>query len=226
MPQDPRKRQKALAKKATQQKQRHLAVRREQHVARLMQSGSRELLRAASGWPVLEVLISASWEDPSQITQVLVARQSPQGWVAGAVILVDRACLGVKNAFGRLFQTRQEYASDLKDPIESTQPMVKADLNLGAKVIRESIAYARELGFEPHPDYYDAALVLAGARPEDCPLPVRVGGADGKPLYVSGPDDNVRAILAKLTRKLGPDGFHYLLQIPEDDAGMLDEDLT
>jgi hypothetical protein len=40
-----------------------------------------------------------------------------------------------------------------------------------------------------------------------------VFGLDGKPFYVSGPEDSpgfIRRVLRTLERHCGPDGFHYL----------------
>ena len=39
-------------------------------------------------------------------------------------------------------------------------------------------------------------------------------GKDGKPFYVSGPNEtraDSERIIATLTRKLGPGGFHYMV---------------
>ena len=93
--------------------------------------------------------------------------------------------------------------------------MIKADVNLAAKIIREAIAYAKELGFRPDPDYRDAMPILGDADPDACDTPIPLG-KDGKPLFIAGPYDNVGRIMDKLTRKLGPDGFHFLAPISPD----------
>jgi hypothetical protein len=94
--------------------------------------------------------------------------------------------------------------------------MIKADLNLVAKIIREAIAYAQDLGFKPDPDYRDAMLVLGDADPDACDVPIPLGSRDGKPLFIAGPYDNVDRIKARLTRKLGPDGFNFLFPVGGD----------
>jgi hypothetical protein len=102
--------------------------------------------------------------------------------------------------------------------------MTKADLNLAAKIIREAIAYAGELGFKPHRDYRSAMLMLDDADPEACDESIPLG-KDGKPFFVAGPYDNVDRIMSKLTRKLGPDGFTYVVPIGGDqEVFSLDED--
>ena len=98
--------------------------------------------------------------------------------------------------------------------------MVKADLNLVAKIIREAITYAKDLGFEPDPDYRDAMLVLGNADPDACDVPIPLG-KDGKPFFIAGPYDNVDRIMAKLTRKLGSGGFHFIAPLVGDEEFFL-----
>jgi hypothetical protein len=184
----------------------------------------RGLLRVSSTWPLHECWIAKEWREEGAIVQVIVSRLSPQGQVAAGVFLVDLGCLGVKNAFGRVFDTRLGYAQELLQHTLATQEMIECSLDLAAKVIRDAIAYARDLGFSPHRDYRDAVLVLGDANPDACDEIVPLG-KDGKPFFVSGPYDNVDRIIAKLTRRLGPEGFHYLVGLgAPDDMFAEDED--
>ncbi|MBI2942399.1 MAG: hypothetical protein HYY04_18375, partial [Chloroflexi bacterium] len=199
MPQDPRRRQKSVERKSIKRKQKQLAVRRQ---VAPQPTSARATIRLAAHWPLYECLITRDWSREGGLVQIVVARRSPAGEIAAGVFLVDLGCLGVKNAFARLFDTRTEYEA-LRQHVMDTQPLVSADLNLAAKVIRESIAYARQLGFEPHRDYHDAAVLLAGADPDACDARIPLG-KDGKPFYVSGPHDNVERIVAKLNRTVGP----------------------
>src|SRR5438874_3775320 len=165
MPQDPRKRQKALARKAAKQSQRRLAHRREQQVERDFTRGGQSAVRAAASWPVHQVLVSAEWADISQLTEMLVARRGPQGQIMAAVFLVDLGCLGVKSAFTRGFDSAAELEYDLGGRMFQVGGRMSVDINLAAKILREAIAYAGNLGFAPDPDYYTAALLLGDANP-------------------------------------------------------------
>ena len=40
---------------------------------------------------------------------------------------------------------------------------------------------------------------------------IRCGGDDGRPCYVSGPDDDVEAILSHLESRFGPGGFTFTI---------------
>jgi hypothetical protein len=212
MARDEKRRQKALARQAAKRK-----AHRKEASRTAGGRSSVPSLRASASWPVHEVLISRGWEQPAQLVQILVARRSPLGQIACGLFLVDLGCLGVKNAFGRLFDSEADYRRELRDELEESRPHVRGDLNLAAKIIREAIAYARDLGFEPHRDYRPASVVLSGADPDACPAKIPLGGDDGKPFYIAGPYDHARAIVDKLIRRLGPDGFHYIIPIEVDD---------
>lgn len=174
------------------------------------------LLRSSGDWPLHECLLTEEWQEEGAIVQILVARRSPAGQIATGTFLVDLGCLGVKSAFASLFNNRREYEQKLRARVTSRQEMIEADLNLAAKIIREAIAYAKDLGFKPDPDYRDAILVLGDADPDACDVPIPLGGPEAKPLFIAGPYDDVDRIMAQLTRKLGPGGFHYLVPISGD----------
>ncbi len=181
----------------------------------------RGLLRASGEWPLHECLLAKEWREPGAIVQTMVARRSPTGQIAAGLFLVDLGCLGVKSAFARLFDSQREY-EELRRGMTEQQVMIQADVNLVAKIVREAIAYAKNLGFRPDPDYRDAMLVLGDADPDACDEPIPLG-KDGKPFFVAGPYDNVDRIMAKLMRKLGPDGFHYLVVIGGEEDMFFDE---
>ena len=65
-------------------------------------------------------------------------------------------------------------------------------------------------------------LVAGDADPDACDESIPLG-RDGKPLFIPGPDDRVNLIMAKLTRKLGPGGFHYVIPVDGDAEIQLEE---
>jgi hypothetical protein len=164
---------------------------------------------------MLEALISKDWNsrDRTALVEVVVARRGSAGEVAAAVCLVDLGCLGIKNAFARLFRSRADYEY-LKSRLST--PKVAVDLDLAVKVIRTAIDYAADLGFDPHPDFAEVEPLLAGAQPGLCDVPVPVGGDEGKPFFVAGPHDDAQAIMATLSRRLGRDGFHFIVPVAGD----------
>jgi hypothetical protein len=209
---DQKSRQKSLERRAAKQKQRKEHTRREVgHV------GPQLALRAAAAWPLHECLISRDWKSGEDLVQILVARQSPSGSLAGGVFLVDLGCLGVKSAFASLFRTFAEYEA-LRQRVMSTQPLVHGDLDTAAKLIREAIAYARRLGFEPDPDYWEASILLADANADASNAQIPLG-RNGKPFFVAGPYDNAAKIIAKLSRAVGPGNFDYVVPIAAPPEG-------
>lgn len=161
----------------------------------------------------MECLLTERWQEPGEIIQIVIACRSPQGQIAAGVFLVDLGCLGVKNAFASMFDSPGEFRQ-LRDRMQEDQTLVSADPNLAAKILREGVTYADEIGFRPNRDYGDALLLSGDADPDACEVPIPLG-MDGKPCFISGPYDNVPRIMAKLERAVGPDGFHYLVGLEE-----------
>lgn len=222
MAQDPKIRQKKLERKAYKDKQRKKEFRRQQQVAKASGGHVRTAVREAASWPLHEVLVAEHWRDTTQLSQILVARRSPNGEIVAGTFLVDLACMGVKSAFPSRFESVGAYEREFRDGIIDRMPMVSADLNLAAKILHEAVAYAESLGLKPDPDYFVAKLILGDADPSACGEAIPVGH-EGKPLYVAGPDDDSRRIIDTLARKLGPEGFHYVLPV-DPDLIMLGED--
>lgn len=206
MAKDEKRRQKSLQRRAAKQKQKKLQPRRAVEPV-----GSRAALRAAAAWPLHECLISRDWQSGEALVQILVARQSPAGSLAAGVFLVDLGCLGVKSAFVTMFRSFAEHET-LRQRLMSTQPLMHADLNLAAKIIRDGLAYARQLGFDPDPDYREASVLLAGADADACDDQIPLG-KDGKPFFVAGPRDNAKKIIAQLNRAVGAGNFHFLVPL-------------
>jgi hypothetical protein len=58
---------------------------------------------------------------------------------------------------------------------------------------------------------------LIGADASACDELIPPGDGKGKPLYISGPHDNVKRILATLSRTVGPGGYEYIVGGPDAD---------
>lgn len=211
-----------------QKRARREARRKEKRKASRSRSAPRSrrtMLHEALNWPVMECWVNEDWEDPAALNQVVVARRNPMtGVVYASVILVDRACLGVKNAYASNFVDAGQFRRELLSHIRQSQELVRINFNLAAAIVEAGLEYAAQFGFRPHRDYRDASILLKDANPGAVDVEIPVGGEDGKPFFVAGPYDNVDRIIAKLLRQLGPDGFHYLAPTVEETAlDLLDE---
>ena len=202
-------RRKRLEKKAAKrkQRQRQLARRRAAQVS--------PSLSKAKQWPLLKVFITDNWANPMVLTQIMVVRKGPNNFFGIGVVLVDQACLGVKNAYGRVVD-EGEYRMVYRQ-LSQHQTLIEADINLAAKIIRDSVEYAAQFGLRPNRDLPQALALMHDADPDACREDIPLGGAEGKPLFMPGPYDNVEAILAKLTTAVGPDGFDYILPLDSPD---------
>jgi len=164
----------------------------------------------AANAPLLEALVPAKLFELG-MGNLVFSRSLPNGRIALGAFLLDVFCLGVKNAFFANL-ARDEYARRLRSwsAAESLQPMQPACFR---KLVEGGVAYAHELGFDPHADYDEARLIFGDVQATDCPTHFEYG-RDGKPFYISGPhetDTEVRSIMDQLERRLGPGNFDFLV---------------
>ena len=164
-------------------------------------------MKRAGSLPLRDCLIGAGWET-SRLATIVVSRTKPNGRVAVGSFLVDLDCLGVKNSWCNDDLPQHEYQSYIARTAESHGSLEPRDLDHAALIIQKSVEFASNLGFQPDKAYEWVRLILGDADPSnstetfDC-------GQDGKPHYFAGPRDDAQAIIAKLTARLGSDGFHF-----------------
>ncbi len=202
---NPQKRQKKLEKRKAKQKaeQRQLARRNE--------GGLPAKLKQAATAPILHCCTTDTLWDKG-MGQVLVSRQLPGGQVAFGAFLVDRYCLGVKNAFAGV-APRSRYQEKMYDRLASHDTLVPLEPTSARKLVEGAVQYALGLGISAHPDYRIAKLIFgdieADASAEDFEF-----GKDGKPFFIAGPDDGparCQQILRTLENRCGPNGFHFIV---------------
>jgi hypothetical protein len=173
------------------------------------------------GWAAgLTVAGHAEWPsagaaaEPGQsgLVTILVARDGG-GSVSVCGYLVDVWCLGVKNALGPKSVERRKLPEFTDWYFRSyDQPPLAVPINLARHVVFGAVAYARELGFEPHPDFAGCASHLG---PWEGRSDITFG-FEGKPMYIQGPHDNAAQVMRTLRRSVGDGNYHYLSQIPGD----------
>lgn len=208
---DPRKRQKKLERKKAKDKarQKALAVRQAFAVAHKFD-------RAARG-PIIDAFVtSVVWDEG--IGHVVLARDLGNDRVAYAAFLVDIYCLGVKNAFC-CFGSRDEYAHKLRNKITEDYEIEVESPEFVRKLVEDAVAYARSIGFEPHPDYQEAKAIFGDIDASACTEEFEFG-REGKPFFVSGPHDSLarsKSIVRTLNDHCGEGNFDYVLQLSERD---------
>jgi hypothetical protein len=219
------RRQRKLEKK---RKKRALVKKEARRAAARRPSHEKLLLAAAARSPFGPCAVSAGWnrldgdDGPTGLATVVVTRRLPDGDLVPAVALVDRTCLGIKNG------TVLEPVSDagltewLERLGEPHGGMETCDVLTAQSIVYAAADYARGLGFAPHRDFPEA---LFGPRPAEL---AAVGQPSGRPMYVPGPHDDVRSILATLDASIGPGNYDFAslaaLDDNEDEDGEWDDE--
>jgi hypothetical protein len=155
---------------------------------------------------------------------VVVSRYSGSGLVAAGVFLIDAYCLGVKDAFA-LLKPRAEYEQML-DGMRQAVTLRRVEPAYAKKLVVGAIAYARNLGFEPHEDYELPSKVLADIDETACQTEFTFG-QDGKPLFIAGPNDTperCQQVIDTLHRRFGPEGYHFMMPVSPFGAFFDDDD--
>lgn len=167
------------------------------------------------GWAAgLTVAGHADWpgasataeQDGSGLASVLVARDTG-GSVSVCGFLVDVWCLGVKDTLGPKSVERRKLPGFTSTYFGTyPEPPLAAPIDLARHLVFGAVAYARRLGFEPHPDFAGSAGHLGSwAGSSDITF-----GLKGRPTYIQGPHDDVARITRTLRRSVGKRNFDFL----------------
>jgi hypothetical protein len=132
--------------------------------------GWREGLEAPADWPDTAVT-----DGTAGIVSVLVARRHRSGKVSVTGYLVDVYCLGVKDALGPQVIDDAGLRGMVRRFFSAYEaPPLTVAVEVARELVWGAVAYARGLGFEPHPDF-EAASGHRGVGADVC-RPVRPRG--------------------------------------------------
>jgi hypothetical protein len=178
-------------------------------------------IQHADDYPVDACYVNANWKEQGT-ARILVTRSQDDGKVMLGAFLVDLFCLGVKNAFCNEGLTRKQIDHEFLGRYYQGADPTRIGINYAKEIIYGAVEYAKNLGFEPHPDFELSRRVLGN---EEFTLArgLKFGGPKGKPLYIAGPDDDAASVLRKLRQRLGDDGFEYITSAEDWDAVEDDE---
>lgn len=146
------------------------------------------------------------------IGYVILGRTISPTKVATGVFLVDVWCLGIKNAY--YAERTHEQLSEMIDKLTGDNPIVDIAPECARKIVDGAIAYAKEFGFIPHADYPPAGALFGDIDAGVCRTEYEFG-KDGKPLYVSGPNDTpakIRKVIRTLTATVGEGNFGFMVE--------------
>lgn len=167
------------------------------------------LCKKARNLPMEVCYLHEKWDEKG-MTTVIVVRSHKNGNKTIGIYLVDLYCLGVKDTF-YLFNVPE---SQLQHLLDQNPDLIQADYPLVHHLIYGAIEYADRWGFEPHKDWKLTQYLL---EPENHAIPEIdiTFGKDGKPFYVSGPNDDphkTNGILRTLENTAGTGNFHYIVE--------------
>lgn len=176
--------------------------------------GQSPYLQNAREYPLHGCWIMEGWQDMG-ITPVVVARMQDNGRIMFGVYMVDYYCLGIKDAYTRADYSQDRFEREL--PRLCVNAPASCPVELAHELIYGALEYAEKLGFKPHQDFYkqkaDQILDPADAHPRTNGVTF---GKDGKPFYISGPNDSEmksRFVINTLMRTCGPENFEYIISV-------------
>jgi hypothetical protein len=159
--------------------------------------------RLAAASPFGPAFMSVGWRSTEEgdppLVSLLLSRALSDGTFVVTMCLVDRTCLGIKNAYVTPAITRAGL-DDMVDRLQEahTDGVEEVSVLEAQSVLFNALDYAATLGFGPHRDFVSA---LVEPRPDtllDTPL-----ARPSRPIYVPGPDDDVARVVRALQAKVG-----------------------
>ena len=204
---DPKKRQKKLAKRKAQRKEKakKLTVQQQQQLAY-----QTNRFAIAARYPLHQCLSNIAVFAGGMGT-VVISRTAPNGDIVMGVFLLDTFCLGVKSAFARVLLPH-EY-DEMIAQMRQGEMLQVVEPSYARKLVEESIVYAATLGFKPDPDYHTAKEIFGDIDASECTDQFTFG-KEGKPFYMSGPLDSPlkrRQIVTTLEKNVGVGNFNFMI---------------
>ena len=165
------------------------------------------LAKLSRKFRIYECLINPPWKEIG-LANILLARERPDGNILFAAYLADIFCLGLKNTFWNPSISKKTYEEELKPSIYKEEA-IECDISLAHQIIYGAIEYASKIGFKPHKNFRITKYILGRKKETGTKIEF---GKNGRPFYISGPNDNVEEILAKLRKNVGDGNFDYLIK--------------
>ncbi len=217
---DPKKKQKKLAKRKAQRKEKSkkIVVQQLQQIA--YQSNP---IAFAAKYPLKECLSNLSIF-AGGMGSVVVSRTAPNGDIVLGMFLLDTFCLGVKSVVTKLLSP-YEY-DDLLSKVRNNEMMQAVEPSYARKLVESAAEYAATLGFKPDPDYHKVKEIFGDIDASECTDEFAFGKL-GKPFYMSGPMDSPlkrQQIVKTLEKNCGVGNFDFMIHTDQLGMGFDDYD--
>ena len=169
-------------------------------------------IRVATKGAVVRCIMSSTLFEIG-IGHVIVARALPSGLLGCAYFLIDVFCLGVKDVFYvEIGET--ELRSRLAEQ-DDVQSFIDIEPAHARKLIRDAAAYAASLGLSGAKDTPVIEAIFGDVDTGAC-TETFTFGKDGKPFFVSGPNDTqarIRAVSQTLEKSQGTGSWNYMVKV-------------
>jgi hypothetical protein len=166
-------------------------------------------VRRALAAPIRHCLLQDSLFEEG-IGALVVTRGASTNQLELGTFLLDAYCLGIKDVMYRSIEA-EEFAYYL-DISAAGSPLRPVDPAYARKLLRDLAAWAKTIGFAPHPDFSAVELMLGDVNAEASDATFRFG-RDGRPCYMPGPSESpslIRSRLGQLQQRFGAEGFDFL----------------
>jgi len=205
---DAAQRQRKLAAKAARRK----AVVADKKKLEVSSASLVGRIRVASKGPFVRCLMPSTLFEIG-MGHVVVARALPSGLLGCAYFLVDVFCLGIKDVlYAEIGEN--ELRSRLAEQDEA-QRFIEVEPARARKLIRDAAAYAAGLGLAAAKDTPAIEAIFGDVDAGAC-TETFTFGRDGKPFFMSGPNDTparIRAITRALEESRGADAWDYMVEV-------------
>jgi hypothetical protein len=159
--------------------------------------------------PIYECLVNNGWSKEG-IANIIISRKHTNGNVTVCLYLVDLFCLGVKDTH-YIFNISMEEYQDVVSESQYTEP-ITISYDLAHSIIYEALEFAEDFGFKPHKDFTSTTQFMLEEDNDDIEFFDIECGKNGKPLYLSEPNDNqqkINSVIKQLEKTAGIGNFKY-----------------
>lgn len=199
-------------------KERHRRKRQEKRAAQRRASAASPFQRIGSTGEIEACYVNANWRDTGQAS-IFLLRRHPAGGYAMAAYLVDLWCTGLKDAFGDLGMTRQEFESRFLQRAEDRMEIVRLEPSTAKALVAGGIRFARQNGFRL-PRHYERWTALLGDIGDWPQADLSQFGKDGKLLFVGSMLDlRKRLIGSSVEQFLQREDVQFTVGEPLSDFG-------
>lgn len=157
--------------------------------------------------PISSCLIADLYNERG-LTTCIVIKKQPSGKFMFANFLVDRMCLGVKNTIVNCNFTESQI-EDLFERLSKNGKLKEVSYVYFNNLVYAAIDYAKELGFNTPKDFSLAECFLDESIVDDGIDEIEMGW-EGKPMFIQGPYDDVKRIIAKLNASVGEGNYLFI----------------